>query len=99
MVSAIERNDTPIRSKMAVYFWNYNILFLDGSIKSFEALVDVLDNYSYISGLKLNSKKCQVLRRGSMIHNEVVYLKKRKFKWSKASSLGFTFCTNSGADM
>ena len=50
---------------------------LDGSIKSFEALVDVLDNYSYISGLKLNSKKCQVLRIGSMIHNEVVYLKKR----------------------
>ena len=69
---------------------------LDGSIKSFEALVDVLDNYSYISGLKLNSKKCQVLRIGSMIHNEVVYLKKRKFKWSssEASSLGFTFCTN-----
>ena len=30
---------------------------LDCSIKSFEALVDVLDNYSYISGLKLNSKK------------------------------------------
>ena len=31
-----------------------------------------------------------------MIHNEVVYLKKRKFKWSssEASSLGFTFCTN-----
>ena len=48
---------------------------LDGSIKSFEALVDVLDNYSYISGLKLNSKQCQVLRIGSMIYNEVVYLK------------------------
>ena len=31
-----------------------------------------------------------------MIHNEVVYLKKRKFKWSssEASSLGFTFCTD-----
>ena len=27
---------------------------LDGSIKSYEALVGVLDNYSYISGLKLN---------------------------------------------
>ena len=32
---------------------------LDGSIKSFEALVDVLDNYSYISGLKLNSKNAK----------------------------------------
>ena len=31
-----------------------------------------------------------------MIHNEVVYLKKRKFKWSssEANSLRFTFCTN-----
>ena len=31
-----------------------------------------------------------------MIHNEVVYLKKRKFKWSssEAISLGFTFCTD-----
>ena len=31
-----------------------------------------------------------------MIHNEVLYLKKRKFKWisSEASSLGFTFCTS-----
>ena len=27
---------------------------LDGSTKSFEALVDVLEYYSYISGLKLN---------------------------------------------
>ena len=32
---------------------------LDGSQKSFETLVDILDNFSNISGLKLNSKKCQ----------------------------------------
>ena len=51
---------------------------LDGSLKSFETLVDILDNFSYISGLKLNSNKCQVLRIGSMIQNEVVYLNKRK---------------------
>ena len=31
-----------------------------------------------------------------MVHNEVVYLKKRKFKWSssEARSFGFTFCTD-----
>ena len=31
-----------------------------------------------------------------MIQNEVVYLNKRKFRWSskEASALGFTFCTN-----
>ena len=32
---------------------------LDGSLKSFETLVDILDNFSYISGLKINSNKCQ----------------------------------------
>ena len=52
---------------------------LDPSLKSFEILVDILDNLSYISGLKLNSNKCQVLRIGSKIQNEVVYLSKRKF--------------------
>ena len=69
---------------------------LDGSLKSFETLVDILNNFSYISGLKLNSNKCQVLRIGSMIQNEVVYLNKRKFRWSskEASALGFTFCTD-----
>ena len=69
---------------------------LDPSLKSFEILVDILDNFSYISGLKLNSNKCQVLRIGSKIQNEVVYLNKRKFSWSskEASALGFTFCTD-----
>ena len=44
----------------------------------------------------LNSNECQALRIGSMIKNEVVYLNKRKFRWSskEASALGFTFCTN-----
>ena len=31
---------------------------LDGSLKSFENLIDVLDNFTYLSGSKLNSKKC-----------------------------------------
>ena len=37
---------------------------LDGSVKSFETLISDLDNFSYISELKLNAKKCQVLRIG-----------------------------------
>ena len=32
---------------------------LDGSFKSFQTLIDILDNFSYISGLKINAKKCQ----------------------------------------
>ena len=69
---------------------------LDGSFKSFQTLIDILDNFSYISGLKINAKKCQVLRIGSMTKSNEVYLKDRKFQWSstEASSLGMTFGTN-----
>ena len=69
---------------------------LDGSFKSFQTLIDILDNFSYISGLKIDAKKCQVLRIGSMTKSNVVYLKDRKFQWSstEASSLGMTFGTN-----
>ena len=51
---------------------------LDGSFKSFQTLIDILDNFSYISGLKINAKKCQVLRIGSMTKSNVVYLKDKK---------------------
>ena len=44
---------------------------LDGSFKSFQTLIDILDNFSYISGLKLNAKKCQVLRIGSMSKSDI----------------------------
>ena len=69
---------------------------LDGSLKSFETLIDVLDNFFLISGLKLNARKCQVLRIGTMIKNETIYLRHRKFIWSstEASALGITFNTN-----
>ena len=69
---------------------------LDGSFKSFQTLIEILDNFSYISGLKLNAKNCQVLRIGSMSKGDVVYLKGRQFQWSstEASAHGMTFCTN-----
>ena len=34
---------------------------LDGSLRSFETLINILDNFANISGLKLNARKCQVL--------------------------------------
>ena len=73
-----------------------HLYVLDGSFKSFQTLIEILDNFSYNSGLKLNPKKCQVLRIGSMSKSDIVYLKGRKFQWSstEASSLGMTFCTN-----
>ena len=53
-------------------------LILDGSFKSFQTLINILDNFSYISGLKVHAKKCQVLRLGSITKSNVVYLKDRK---------------------
>ena len=69
---------------------------MDGSYKSFETLIYILDNFANISGLKLNAKKCQVLRIGALRKTEVVYLKHRKFQWnsSQATALGMTFTTN-----
>ena len=72
---------------------------LDGSVKSFETLISILDNFAYISGIKLNAKKkkkCQVLRIGSLVKSETVYLKDQKFSWSSANAtaLGIIFTTN-----
>ena len=45
---------------------------LDGSFKSFQTLIDILDNF-------INAKKGQVLRIGSMTKGSVIYLKDRNF--------------------
>ena len=69
---------------------------LDGTKRSFEALINTMDNYSYVSGLKLNSSKCNILRSGSLRNTNVSYLNDRKFQWSseKASALGIVFNNN-----
>ena len=69
---------------------------LDGSLKSFETLIMILDNFYCVSGLKLNAKKCQVLRIGSMKNSHIIHLKQRKFQWSstEANALGMTFTTD-----
>ena len=48
-------------------------LLLDASAKSFETLISILDNFAYTSGLKLNAKKCRVLRIGTPVKNEDIY--------------------------
>ena len=66
---------------------------LDGSKQSFEALINTMDNFSNVSGLKLNSLKCNVLRSGSLKNTNISYLKDKKFQWSseKAIALGIVF--------
>ena len=67
----------------------------DGSKKSFETLISVLDNYSYISGLTLNIKKCNALRAGSLKSSNIVFSKNKSFQWKSdsAKALGMTFFT------
>ena len=70
--------------------------FPHGSTKSFENLIRILDKFTNISGLKLNAKKCQVLRIGSLTSKTIELMKHRKFSWNsnKASCLGMVFKTN-----
>ena len=58
-----------------------NVLFADdatfitdGTETSFTTLVDVLDNFSHISGLNLNSSKCSVLKAGRLKHSNINYI-------------------------
>ena len=69
---------------------------LDGTNKSFENLIRILDKFANISGLKLNAKKCNVLRIGSLTSKTIELMKHRKFSWNsnKASCLGMFFKTN-----
>ena len=68
---------------------------MDGSRRSFDTLIYVMDNFSNISGLKLNAKKCQILRIGTTKQTNIEFLKKRKFSWNseEASCLGMVFKT------
>jgi len=55
---------------------------LDGSQQSFENLISTLNNFSNISGLKLNNNKCSVMTLGSLTHKNVKYCPKEKFEWN-----------------
>ena len=69
---------------------------MDGSEESFTNLINILDQFERISGLKLNNSKCQVLKAGSQKQNNNVYLKHKCFQWSSntGKALGITFTTN-----
>ena len=55
---------------------------MNGTSKSFETLINIMDNFSYVSGLRLNKSKCQVFRIGTLRNTIVHHLNKRKFSWS-----------------
>ena len=92
-IKGININNNEVKNTL---FADDATFIIDGSKKSFETLISTLDNFSCISGLRLNTAKCNVLRTGSLKNTEILYMNKRKFTWSsqKAKALGITFNTN-----
>ncbi len=72
----------------------------DGSKSSFEKLVHVIEEFSKISGLKLNTNKSIVLRVGALKKTMLKLLPEKVFKWTSVSAktLGITF-SNNNADV
>ena len=58
-------------------------LILDGSKKSLEASLNVLDRFGDVSGLRLNDKKTEALWIGSNTASDQIVIPERNFKWPK----------------
>ena len=58
-------------------------LILDGSREALASALNLLDDFSEVSGLRLNYKKTEVLWIGSSIGTEQLILPGRDFKWPK----------------
>ena len=58
-------------------------LILDGSKEALSSALNILDDFSRISGLRLNDKKTEALWIGSSIGNEKLILPGKDFKWPK----------------
>ncbi len=65
----------------------------DGTKKSFEKLIYIIDEFSKISGLKLNTRKCTVLRVGALKNTNTAFCSENNFTWTSgnAKTLGITF--------
>ena len=58
-------------------------LILDGSREALASALNLLDDFSKVSGLRLNNKKTEALWIGSSIANEKLIMAGRDFKWPK----------------
>ena len=66
---------------------------MDGSLKSFQTLLNILDEFTQISVFKLNVNKTIVLRIGSLNVTNIHHCKQMKFLMSSesAKTLGIVF--------
>ena len=58
-------------------------LILDGSKETLSTALNMLEDFSKVSGLRLNDKKTEALWIGSGIGNEKLILPGKDFKWPK----------------
>ena len=66
---------------------------MDGSLKSFQKLLYILDDFKLIPGLKLNVNKTTILRIGSLKYTNIQHLENLRFLWTfnSAKTLGIIF--------
>ena len=67
---------------------------MNGSKLTFTNLITKIENFSKVSGLKLNSNKSVILRSGSLKYSGETFDIDKNFIWTdeNASTLGITFC-------
>ena len=64
--------------------------------KSVETLIDVLDNFHCVSGLKLNASTCTALKAGSLKYSNNTYCQGKTNHWynDSAKTLSIIFHTD-----
>ena len=68
-------------------------LFLDGSQRCFDACIRCLEDFTKISGLKMNFEKTQIVWIGSQKNSNIRYMRDKNFIWNPGifRMLGITF--------
>ena len=89
-ITGIKINGKEFKSTM---FADDATFAMDGSLKSFQKLLCILDDFKLISGLKLNVNKTTILRVGSLKYTNIQHLKNLRFLWTSnsAKTLGIIF--------
>ena len=59
---------------------------MDRSLRSFQKLLSILDDFKLISGLKLNVNKTTILRVGSLKYTNIQHLENLRFLWTSNSA-------------
>ena len=92
-IKGISINDVEI--KLSQYA-DDTTLILDGSDESLRSSLATLDDFSKVSGLRLNDKKTEALWIGASIGNDKILLPGKELKWpkDKVKSLGIWISTN-----